>query len=509
MDKTFPCIFEPGIQRDGTKFNSNSYIDGQWCRFYGDPPTPQKMGGYNKMISWDTHIPRGMFIVPKSPLFQVYVGDSHSLKYFSADATTGLAVGNTYVDRTPLLFNTSENNEWSFDVMYDQVTFHSSVLIACPTQNLYSIDQTYDTPIYFGSLDNDDKLVETGLYTSGGVVVLHPYLIIFDKDGYVRWTEASNPKVVHDRERVSGTKIVTGMPVRGGNSSPAGLLWSLDSLIRMTNVGTTTVEFAFDTVTTESSILSNRCVVELDGNYYWAGTDKFYVYNGVVQELPNSMCLEYFFNHLNYAQRQKVWATKVPKYGEIWFFYPSDKNTECDKAVIYNKRLNKWYDSTVNRSCGDYNPVFGKPIWCANNQDEAGLYRIWRHETGVDRVVDGIHTAIDSHFETGVMSWVSMAPGMQPSNTDKMIDLYEFEPDFVQSGDITLIVRGRAYANSSIEESPPYVFNNDPFSPHYKEKIDISEQRRLMTLQFNSSEVGGNYKMGKCLMKPRYGDTRP
>lgn len=504
-DHIYPLISQPGIQRDGTTFDSPHFIDGQWCRFYRGKP--QKIGGYNKMASWSTNVPRGIFVIPNTPLFNVYVGDSQGLKYFPADNTTGLAVG-PFVDRTPALFAANPYNEWSFDLMYSD-TDSSSIIVAMATQNLYAIDQTVESPIYYGDASANTPLIETGFNTSGGFCVFHPYLFIFGNDGNVTWTIANNPTVKLDDARITGSKILAGCDTRGGNSSPAGLLWSLDSLIRVTMVGTNDIEFRFDTVSSESSLLSSNSIIEYDGIYYWAGCDRFLAYNGVVQELPNSMSLQYFFNNLNYAQRQKVWVTKYTQYGELWWFYPSGDNIECDRAIIYNIREKIWYDSIIGRSCGYYNQTFTKPIWADNTPDIGNNYTIWRHEVGVDSVVDGVYSAVQSNFEMSVISWAANGPGGQNTATDKVVYAYRLEPDFVQTGDITLIVNGREYANSIVESSTGYIFNNDPFSPNFVEKIDLREQRRLMTLRFDSNEIGGYYQMGKCLLVPRMGDTRP
>ena len=42
----------PGIKRDGTKFEGDQYVDGQWVRF--QRALPRKIGGYrsiNKFLS--------------------------------------------------------------------------------------------------------------------------------------------------------------------------------------------------------------------------------------------------------------------------------------------------------------------------------------------------------------------------------------------------------------------------------------------------------------------------
>ena len=112
--------------------------------------------------------------------------------------------------------------------------------------------------------------------------------------------------------------------------------------------------------------MSSQCVIEYDGIYYWIGVDRFLLYNGVVKENKNDFNQNYFFDNLNYAQRQKVWATKVPRFGEIWWFYPRGDSTECNDAIIYNVRENTWYDAGqalgARRSAGYFSQVFAYPV---------------------------------------------------------------------------------------------------------------------------------------------------
>jgi hypothetical protein len=114
--------------------------------------------------------------------------------------------------------------------------------------------------------------------------------------------------------------------------------------------------------------MSSSAVVEMDGIAFWMGVDRFYLYNGSVQVLPNDKNVNYLFDNLNYSQRQKVWATKVPRYNEIWFFYPRGTATECTDAIIYNVKDKLWYDAGQaigsQRSCGYTTELFPTPIWC-------------------------------------------------------------------------------------------------------------------------------------------------
>jgi hypothetical protein len=122
----------------------------------------------------------------------------------------------------------------------------------------------------------------------------------------------------------------------------------------------------YDIISSQTSIMSSSSVIEYDGIYYWCGVDRFLLYNGVVKEIPNPMNQNWFFDNLNYSQRQKVWATKVPRFGEIWWFYPRGDSTECNDAIIYNVRENCWYDAGqaagVRRSAGYFSQVFAYPV---------------------------------------------------------------------------------------------------------------------------------------------------
>ena len=216
---------------------------------------------------------------------------------------------------------------------------------------------------------------------SGGVVVLHPYIFVYGNNGLIRNCSAGNAQdwvsADANETNVASGKIVQGLPVRGGSNSPSGLFWSLDSLIRVsyapqslgvagTNQYSQPTFWRYDIISSQSSILSSQSVIEYDGIYYWCGVDRFLMYNGVVKEVPNSMNQNHFFDNLNYSQRQKVWVTKVPRFGEIWWFYPRGDSTECNDAIIYNIREQTWYDAGTavgtRRSAGYFSQVISYPV---------------------------------------------------------------------------------------------------------------------------------------------------
>jgi len=218
---------------------------------------------------------------------------------------------------------------------------------------------------------------------SGGVVSLHPYVVVYGNAGLLKNCSAGDPTDWNSPDanevNVATGKIVKGLPVRGGSNSPSGLFWSLDSLVRMSFIGgagTPAQYWRYDIISSQTSILSSQCVIEYDGIYYWIGTDRFLLYNGVVKEIPNGMNQNWFFDNLNYTQRQKVWATKVPRFGEVWWFYPRGDSEECNDAIIYNVRENVWYDAGqavgARRSAGYFSQVFRFPVNASSDIDAVG-----------------------------------------------------------------------------------------------------------------------------------------
>lgn len=523
---TFPLLVTPGVQRDGTNFASQSYIDSQWCRFYNG--LPRKMGGYKRITALTSGgVIRTVYVVPRAPNFSTYFADADSLNVLSIDSSGDPVNNNPPTDITPSSFASNPNNMWTLTRMYSR-PLNTTLLLAHVAPNLAQIDSDIAGPVYFGDINSTAPLQQSEFAVSGGIAAIHPLLFVYGSDGIVAWSQPTDPTTFLGQARISDSKVITMLATRGGNSSPAALIWTLDSVIRMTQVGTANIDFKFDPISGDSSILSSNCVVEYDGRYFWPGIDRFLIYTGIIQELPNDMSLNYFFSSLDFVNRQKVWGVKLPRWGEIWWFFPNKTlegyTGECNDAVIYNVREQKWYDTTINRSAGILDATFGYPIFSDTSSPPA----LWMHEYGVDESVDGQLTGIPSWFETCYLS--SMVNGLdtQSHYISRNTYLYHFEPDFKQSGTILLIVNFKEYANSPVTSStklwpecaPPGVtwdeldieswdtwgelsFNSST------EKVDIHLQGREMTLRFVSADIGGDYEMGRCLIMAKPGDTRP
>ena len=597
---------QPGIKRDGTRFEGDNYVDGQWVRWQRG--LPRKMGGYRATQKYLQEISRGFSTFTQMNFVYCHSGSDNYLERFTIDSTANSSI---VTDRTPVsaaatatvtltggaagsvdtitvdgvnimsgsvAFTTnlattaaavasninaytsspeytaaavgavitisaasaagsdpngfvvlvtattitytktnmsggsfayapSPENMWMFDYQYDSST-NQNYLIAHAAPNLDCICNDQGGQIFFGEVLGTGLLKSVSLppdaNATGGVVSLHPYLFYYGTDGIVGWSVAGEPTNLTGSgsglARVWGQKIIKGMPLRAGSgSAPAGIFWAFDAVIRATFTGGATV-FQFDVIATDTSIISPQCVVDYDGVFFWCGVDRFLMFNGVVREVPNQMNLNYFFDGLNQRQRSKVFAFKVPRYGEVWWCYPRGDATECTHAVIYNVRENCWYDTELpnyGRSAGQFNNSFAAPV-LTGVEDSGSGYRVWVQEQLTDEYDGPNIRPIRSYFETADLSKL-----VQGQN--EYLRITTIEPDFVQRGPMTVQVTGRANARAPEVYSTIFTFPENASTPH-EQIVMLKEQRRELRIRFESNAVYGDYQMGQIIGHLSTGD---
>jgi len=602
-NKTIVLRSNPGIKRDGTKYEGDFYVDGQWVRFQRG--LPRKIGGYRSISKYLTEISRGFTTFTQQLVQYCHSGSSILLERFTINASKNSSV---MVDRTPVsasatgtvtlltgasgsvdtievdgvaimsgpvAFNTdlettaaavvtdingfstdytatstdetitieavnpgpapnglavtatattitfsvtdmaggsdaleqSTSNRWMFQYMFDSTSLQNSI-IAHVAPNGRCLCNDDGGQIFIGDVLGTDPLISIqlpdGANATGGIVVLHPYLFYYGTAGLIGHSVAGEPANLtgagSNVSRPWGQKIVKGMPLRAGaGSAPAGLFWAFDAVIRATFTGTPTV-FQYDVIATDTSILSADCVVDYDGVFFWAGVDRFLMFNGVVRDVPNQLNLNYFFDGLNPNQHSKVFAFKVPRYGEIWWCYPRGSATECTHAVIYNVRENTWYDTALPasfRSAGAYNNGFAAPLLTDAVPTDDG-YRVWIHEQGTDKIDGQSIEPVQSYFETADLSTL-------PSGENSYLRLASIEPDFVQSGPMTVQVTGRANARAPEVVSTAVTFPATAQQP-YEQIVMLKEQRRELRVRFESNAINGDYQMGQIIGHVAPGD---
>ena len=86
-----------GIKRDGTRYDGDFYIDGQWVRFQRG--LPRKIFGYRSINKYLTEISRGFNSFTQQQLQYCHSAGATKVERFTIDATTNSSV---ISNRTPI-----------------------------------------------------------------------------------------------------------------------------------------------------------------------------------------------------------------------------------------------------------------------------------------------------------------------------------------------------------------------------------------------------------------------
>lgn len=578
--ETFVLLSKPGVKRDGTDLDSEYYTDAQWVRWVQG--RARKMGGYRAISDLLTGPIRAVRVDARTTTNTAHTFNPFGIQQLSFDNN---GVGAGIVDRTPAGFATNLNYSWQSDVMYSGAGGGIPALICVPTPDLDNIANDTTGIVYSGDVAGTGALapVQDGsgnITVSGGCVVLQPMLVVYGSNGLIRNSNPNDFSVatgwsggagLANTANVAGTKIVKGLPLRGGSNSPSGLFWALDSLIRMSFVGGSTI-WKFDTVSARISVLSKSAIVEYDGLYFWPGLDRFFVFNGVVQELPNNLNQDWFFDNLNFEQRAKVWGMAIPRFGEIWWFFPSGTNTECDTVCIYNIKEQTWYDTLCTRTAGVTAQLFRYPLMTGGISQPtllltytagAGTFVIGNIVTGgtsgatgtVVRVMSGgilnltgaVGTfvngeTISSGGATGTLTAVPVSQTLdaiwnheigtdavhrqQVSAIETWVETSNFQ--WMTGGPVNSGPMGTDTQTRLVRMEPDFVCSGQmtvqAFGRSYAqspkaggdvhvfdantEYIPMRDQRREMSLRFGSNTIGGTFKMGRNICTIQDGDRR-
>ena len=192
-------------------------------------------------------------------------------------------------------------------------------------------------------------------------------------------------------------------------------------------------------VGTSCGAVSRKAAASTAAGVFWMGQKGFYRYDGsTVAEVPCEVW-DHVFGDRNTAQISKIWAVSNGQNGEVWWFYPSEGATECDRYVAYDYHDGHWLIGTLGRTSGVDRGVFRTPIWAS----AAG--QIYNHETGFN------YDASPVYAETGPFK---IGAG------DNMAVVTRLIPDEVTLGQVDATFKTRLYPTATEGTHGPYTLGN-------------------------------------------------
>ena len=553
----FPITYKPGILRDGSPFQGNYCTEGQWVRFFRGQP--QNIGGIKNYV---LHIQKTPEVLPPNStptaalIYYDSAGNKHILlgvslnnaddKYSLIDATYNNSGGQTSTYFTK--FSNPTNILTQFVVVTSIINAIPTQMILClGMKNYTDINSSEAISTIFAKKDTDaffkiefpDFVLQEA---TGGMIYVSSRLFYYGNNGLVRWSSIAAVKSKEQETslqkpflffkdkysiNISIDKVIYGAEWRGGANSPTIIFWTLSSVVLITNTTVSNnqviddpddLSFSKKVLSRDSSILSSNSVVEYDGIFYWPGTQRFFVFNGVVLPLENNLNRQTFFDSLDMSKRQRVFGVKNVSRDEIWWFYPEkgkDDNVGCTRAVIYNVVDNTWYDTSIEQAAGYFDNTGGNMYTVGKNlvpyEGDNNSY-VWQHEVGNDQInlyknVDQQIKAIPSFFTTPIISYVIFNQQKQVSGIDYNIVIERIEPNIVGTKmKMTVSINTYEYPTSPAVTT---IYDLADNSGIIKPTIMTRKQGRNINFTFKSEGIGSSYQMGTTFVLAEIDDGRP
>jgi hypothetical protein len=556
----FPITYKPGILRDGSLFQGSYSTGGQWVRFFRGQP--QNIGGMRNYVIYLETVPQILppdFIPTNCLIYYDNEGNKHILVGGSivSDSILSSVIDVTYTSSGAQTYTWANRFTNPINTLAQFVVV-ISIINSLPTQMILCLGMKNYTDINSSEAASSilAKEATDGFFqvnfpdfvlkeATGGMLYVGNRLFYYGNNGLVRWssiaaeksgqqTSLQKPFLFFEDKysiNISTDKVIYGAEWRGGTNSPTIIFWTLGSVVLISNTTGSNnqiiddpddLSFSRKVLSRDSSILSSNSVVEYDGIFYWPGTQRFFVFNGVVLPLENNLNRQTFFDTIDMSKRQRVFGVKNVSRDEIWWFYPEkgkDANVGCTRAVIYNVVDNTWYDTDIERAAGYFDNTGGNMYTVGKNlnpyEGDNNNY-VWEHEVGNNQVnlykdVDQQVKAIPSFFTTPIISYATFNPQKQVAGIDYNIAIERIEPNIVGTKKIKMTVSINTYEYpASAPVTATYNLTEDGEVENLiRPAINERKQGRNINFTFKSEGIGSGYQMGTTFVLAEIDDGRP
>jgi hypothetical protein len=552
-EQFFPLTYRPGILRDGSPFQGDYCTDGQWVRFFRGQP--QNIGGMKNFkmfksgqsfILTPDHIPTACLVYYNNDKIHILLGLSSTTTNI-VDMTFSADHGAIYTYLKG--FTNPKNTLTQFVMVLSTINNISTRFVLCLGMKNYS-DITSATPIseIFAKKEEDRDFFKIEFpdfvlkEATGGMIYVANRLFLYGNNGLVRWSSIAQEKSKQQTSEktpflffedkysinISTDKVIYAAEWRGGTNTPTIIFWTLSAIVLISNNTNSSnntsdiddLSFSKKVLSRDSSILSSSCVVEYDGIFYWPGTQRFFVFNGVVLPLENNLNRQTFFDTIDMNKRQRVFGVKNVAKDEIWWFYPEKGKTDdvgCTRAVIYNVVDNTWYDTAIERGAGFFDNVSGNMYSVGKNlvpyDDDDNIY-VWQHEIGTDQVNlyhEVPNKAIPSYFTTPIISYATYSKSQQSGGIDATMKIMQIAPNIVstQAVNMSITINSYQYPASEKVKSRDFPITEEKNGIRIiKPIVNVEYQGGNINFTFKSEGIGSGYQMGTTFIVAKIGDGR-
>lgn len=210
------------------------------------------------------------------------------------------------------------------------------------------------------------------------------------REDHTDWNFSSTTNTAGYLDLESTTPLLTAVSVREGI-----LLFSESEVFLIRYIGNPFIYSAEKLG--ETSILHPNMVGTFDGKAMWFDQSGFMLYEGgSIRPIPCPV-LDFFKADIDLSAGPVVsHASSNGVFDEVWFFYPSANQTECDRYIVYNYNENWWANGSLSRTAMFPAGANTYPFMSGTDNN------VYEHENGWTDA--GSPRVGDIYIETGAIS---------------------------------------------------------------------------------------------------------
>jgi len=387
-----PVTPPAGIVKNGTDYaNKGRWVDGNLVRFENGFLKP--IGGWSKLraTALDGE-PIGMYAYKDNLGASVLAVGTREKVYVLYD--------NTWTDITPVGFVNDASNDplgygaYNYDVEdYGDARSQSGLPLE---SGHFSFDNWGEDLIFCFS--GDGKIykwrpVSGGTADTIATVVTNAptgcqAIMVTNERHLVAIGSGGDPRKVSwsDREdrnnwTSKATNTAGDVQIPTGGRALLAVKYQNDTIVfsdtgidRMSYVGSPFI-YGITAAGANCKAVSRRSVVQTGNFLAWMGENSFFVYDGVVREIPCDVH-DYVYDQLNIPGRKACWGGHNSNFNEIWWGFPSGEGQyKANKYIIWNYLANTWSIGELDRGCWIDQGAFDYPI----SGDSLGF--VYEHES--------------------------------------------------------------------------------------------------------------------------------
>lgn len=298
------------------------------------------------------------------------------------------------------------------------------------------------------------------------------------REDYTDWNFASTTNTAGFLDLETATPLLTIVSVREGM-----LVFSETDVFLVRYIGSPFIYSAERLGA--SSVLHPNMIATYDGKAMWFDQSGFMQYEGGSMRPVQCPILDFFKADLDPAYGNNVsHASANGVFDEVWFFYPSAGQSECDKYIIYNYNEGWWGTGSLSRTAAFPAGANKYPLMAGSDKF------IYAHEDGW---TDAGNPRIgDVWIETGALS---VGNGDRGFEVRQMLPATGFGYDTLK-----VTVYGKQTPDGAERTFGPYTPRSDGY-------MDMRVSARDIRVRFEATE-DGDWGIGKMRLEVAPGAGR-